>query len=139
MVAAKYIGLWGQISSLFFSRFSERFLTLLQSADSNCLCVVVGTKLDLVEEIPRQVTPDEGYILAKKLNSSRPTELPYFETSSVTGQNVDRVFEYIFETLLPLKEGEQKYRRKVNTAVVNLNDAPQDKKPDNQPEKSKCC
>ena len=103
------------------------------------MCVVVGTKVDLLTKTQRRVSQQDGLLLAKKINSSRPQELPYFETSSLTGHNVNRVFEYIFDTLLPLKEGEQRYYRKTNSGVVHLEESPKQKEAEGESEKSKCC
>ena len=95
--------------------------------------------MDLLSKTPRKVSQQDGLLLAKKINSSRPQELPYFETSSLSGQNVNRLFEYIFDTLLPLKEGEQRYHRRTNPGVVNLEDNAKPGEAEGQPAKSKCC
>jgi Ras-related protein Rab-20 len=66
------------------------------------------------------VSQETGQELAKQLNENkhRPleslTQLPFFETSSKTGENVDKVFEYILENCLPLNDHAtaQKYIRK---------------------------
>ena len=99
----------------------------------------MGTKVDLLTQTERKVSQQDGLLLAKQINSSRPQELPYFETSSLTGQNVNRVFEYIFDTLLPLREGEQRYYRINTPGVVHLEASPKQKEAEGQPEKYKCC
>lgn len=79
-----------------------RFQSLLEAAEENCLVVIVGMKLDLLTGSNRAVSASDGKLLAKELNKQQLAELPYFETSSLTGHNVDRVFEYIFQHCLPL-------------------------------------
>ena len=82
--------------------FRARFTPLLEAAEDNCLVIVVGTKLDLVSDSNRAVPPQDAKILARDLNKQPLSELPYFETSSLSGHNVDRVFQYIFQHCLPL-------------------------------------
>ena len=101
--------------SFFFSRFilhfRARFLPLLESAREDCLKVVVGTKSDLVES--REITPEEAKQFSREINQnvnlSKLKSDPYFETSSKTGNNVTRVFEYIFDYCLPLSDEEKKH------------------------------
>ena len=115
----------------------ERHIPLLQTAEENCLRIVVGTKLDLVNDTTRQVSRDMGKALAKNQNKGRFDEanvVPYFETSSKTGENVEEVFSFILNTCLPLEdECMKKIERKHSGACVNLHE------PNNCPEKRKCC
>ena len=53
---------------------------------------VLGNKNDLIED--RSISKEEAEILAKSLN------LNYFETSALTGDNIDNSFKNIAETLL---------------------------------------
>ena len=86
---------------------SSRFVPLLSSAEENCLCVVVGTKCDLItdtnsERYSRVV--GDGLELAKELNKDRHFELDapaFFVTSSLRNENVQDVFEFIFKAILP--------------------------------------
>lgn len=120
-----------------FSR--TRFIPLLQAAEKDCLLVVVGTKLDLIsEDRPRQVMREEALTFASEINAHLSTKdkkvLPYFETSSKTGQNVPRVFEYIFEFCLG---SESQIKLKRDKDCVNLSQGtsniPQGER------KSNCC
>lgn len=84
----------------------NRFVPLLESASENCLKIVVATKLDLVSngcKFPRKVSTEQGLQLAKILNPSLANNcyVPYFETSSLTGYNVDKVFQFAFEYFFP--------------------------------------
>lgn len=97
------------------------FAPLLVSALPNCTCVVVGTKLDLVQpfnlhpdvlpsNISKQVNEtkirtierEDGLLLAKQLNPHLSDQIDrlYIETSSLTGENVDIVFENLFDLCL---------------------------------------
>ena len=75
-------------------------MPLLEYANDDCIKVLVGMKLDLVSQTNREVTPDRGILFARDINPQTLSDLPYFETSSVSGHNVNRVFEYILEHCL---------------------------------------
>ena len=115
----------------------ERHIPLLQSAKENCLRVVVGTKLDLVNNTTRQISADVGRTLAKAQNKGRFDDtdvVPYFETSSKTGKNVEDVFSFILNTCLPLENNcEENMVRKSSEGCVDLH------KPNSSHEKKKCC
>ena len=89
-------------------------MPLLQAAEGDHLAVVVGTKHDLVASRGRHVSHGDGLLLARELNSRRLTDVPYFETSSLNGQRVGDVFEYIFQRCLGDKESH------VEQSVVTL-------------------
>ena len=97
--------------------YRARFLPLLHCVEDNCLKVVVATKIDLLSEHERKVKPEEGMLFAKELNKDHTSEVPFFETSSVTGQNVVRVFDYIFRVCLDDSRMQSKRR---NPSVVDL-------------------
>lgn len=94
-----------------------RFLPLLESAKENCLKVVVGTKSDVTES--REITPEEARQFSREINQnidlSKLKSDPYFETSSKTGSNVTRVFEYIFDYCLPLTDSDKISPQKPDT------------------------
>lgn len=94
--------------------YRARFLPLLDSADPDCVKIVVGTKMDLLTGDSREVTPEEAKRFAREINStvdpSKFTCDPYFETSSLTGYNVNEVFEFIFQLCLPMS-GDTKKKR----------------------------
>ena len=95
-----------------FQVLKERHLQLLEAAEPNCLIVVVGTKTDLVTRDSREVPSSVGEKLAIEQNErkGRPRSgfsvYPFFETSAKTGNNVDKVFELILNTCLPLDDEE---------------------------------
>ena len=84
--------------------FSTRFIALLQTAEPGCLKVVVGCKSDCLPTEKRAVRLQECQNLALQLNPGHSDMActPYFETSSLKGLNVERVFEFIFSHCLPL-------------------------------------
>ncbi|KAI8764449.1 ras-related protein Rab-20 [Biomphalaria glabrata] len=99
-------------SSQTFESLWARFGSILEAANEDCLKVVVGTKMDLLDQSNRDITPEEGKKLARELNEhldfkKMPHE-PYFETSSLTNQNVDEVFQFIFQYCLPLSAEQKK-------------------------------
>ena len=95
------------------------FVPLLQAALDNCVVVVVGTKLDLVATGNRAVERADAVALAQELNAaSTGKHEPYFETSSLTGDNVQAVFEYIFNNCLPQAGGDHSH------STVDLTNSP---------------
>ena len=113
----------------------NRFLQLTQTAEENCLYVVVGTKLDLLKEVKREVTLQEGLLLTQEVNARlKLKDIPYFETSSISGHNVSRVFEYILNYILPLDGSVPS--KKSPPGVVELDGS---KKGKGEEKKSGCC
>ena len=119
----------------------ERHLRLLQAAEPNCLVVMVGTKKDLVTHATREVAQTVGQKLAIEQNAhkGRPeesfTQIPFFETSSKTGENVEKVFEFILNTCLPLDNPDVARNSARKVTGINLEEFPR-----NEPRKSgKCC
>lgn len=99
----------------------ERHIPLLESAEKNCFCVIVGTKLDLVNDSTREISAEIGRSLAQHQNKDKGLDLksiPYFETSSKSGKNVDEVFSLILNTCLPLDEPVK--AKTASVGVVNL-------------------
>ena len=101
---------------------------------------MVGTKLDLVNDTTRQISRDVGKALAKSQNKVRYADstetnvVPYFETSSKTGKNVEDVFSFILNTCLPLdNDCKEKMTGKLSGGCVDLH------QPKNCHEKRKCC
>lgn len=120
----------------------DKHLHLLQSAEPNCLIVIVGTKKDLIITQSRAVSEEAGKQLAKQQNSNKSRELtslsciPFFETSSKTGEQVDEVFDFILNSCLPLDDNAtaRMYARK-NTGV-EMEDKTACK---DEPTRGKCC
>jgi len=88
-----------------FQSIEDRYTALLETAAENCSIVISGTKKDLVSDSNREVTAEIGAAKAKELCERWNSKLhesgrcPFFETSSLTGENVKALFEHIFETL----------------------------------------
>lgn len=111
-------------------QLEERFLSLTDSANNDCLFAVVGNKADLTdpcaqvtprEDNPAGPTPPTTPTLRKQVlredavafynaiiryKALEPETLPSaedmcFETSAKTGYNVDMLFEKLFDLLLP--------------------------------------
>jgi len=101
---------WKDTHTRFCFYFRAIFLPLLDdSAHDNCVKIVVGTKLDLVESMSRAVSTQDGQALANEINSPRLTgrNIPlYFETSSRTGFNVEKAFESLFKLCEPAMKAE---------------------------------
>ena len=97
--------------------------------EENCLRVVVGAKLDLVtSDAMRAVTKQEGRAFASEINSHflekrKDVELPFFETSSKTGECVTQAFEYIFEHCLSAISDEYRIKNKSGTIDIRNSDS----------------
>ncbi|KAJ8322058.1 hypothetical protein KUTeg_000529 [Tegillarca granosa] len=92
----------------------------------------MGMKLDLMTPESRDITLEEGKKLARELNenidiSKLPSD-PYFETSSLNGQHVNEVFEFIFQHCLPLTEAQRKAAFEKNSGTVELTEKDSTKK-----------
>lgn len=104
----------------------DRHLQLLEAAEPHCLVVMVGTKRDLVTPMTRDVPETVGRKLAIEQNLKKGrteeslSQIPFFETSAKTGQNVEKVFDLILNTCLPLddKEVARNYTRKSTGLVL---------------------
>ena len=128
-----------------YKKLQEIFIPLLQDSVDNCLTVVVGTKMDLLDEEKnvRQVRRSEGVNLAlcqhkfqleRALKHSPNTFLKdvdgsklYYETSSKTGKGVDQLFGDIQCMLLDHLDNDKgaakkKAQGKESGKVVNLED-----------------
>lgn len=103
-----------------------RFSNILEAANLDCLKVVVGTKLDLIkaESDSRDVTFDEGQKLAMELNSnldiSSLPHAPYFETSSLLDENIQKVFDFILDYCLPLSAEQKSKQEFSKNSVIDL-------------------
>ena len=85
-----------------------------------------------MEKKTRYVTQEDTFSLASELNSQQLDSIPYFETSSISGQNVDRVFDFILNHCLPLDNAQGSSKR--SSSVVDLSNSK------NTPSaKSGCC
>ncbi|XP_075056112.1 ras-related protein Rab-20 [Mixophyes fleayi] len=107
----------------------ERFLGLTDTANVDCLFIVVGNKIDLSEDceaeeelegerprtssaskVRKQVTKEDAIALYKRIMRYRMVDENYapaadkmcFESSAKTGHNVDVVFESVFNMVVPL-------------------------------------
>lgn len=98
-----------------FNSLKTRFLPMLSSAKDSCIYVVVGTKLDLFsqEDSTRKgVDSEDASRFAAEINSHLPEGtfpdgvVPFFETSSKSGDGVDNLFTFIFDQLLERMEKE---------------------------------
>ncbi|XP_077339024.1 ras-related protein Rab-20 [Lithobates pipiens] len=108
----------------------DRFLGLTDTANSDCLFVVVGNKVDLTDgfeegevesngerprtssnsKVRKQVNIEDAHALYKRIMKYRMVDDSYapaaekmcFETSAKTGHNVDDLFESVFKMVIPL-------------------------------------
>ena len=98
----------------------NKWLYLLSQNVSDKAKILVGSKLDLSEE-KRIVTEEEGQNLADKNN------MPFYETSSKTGENVEKIFFTLAQNIYE------------NLSNENINDNASVKIIQNQEHKKKGC
>lgn len=143
-------------------QLEDRFLSLTDSANSDCVFAVVGNKADLTDPcaqdsatedtlvgttppptptVHKQVAREDAVALYNRLIRYKALEthiLPHaedmcFETSAKTGYNVDTLFETLFELLLPSIIRKQAQTQKESSTVF-LEDCQEEKR-----RKSECC
>lgn len=101
--------------------------------------VVVGTKRDLVTNSSREIPLSAGERLALEQNEKkgRPSssfqEKPFFETSAKSGENVEKVFDFILNTCLPLHDEETAKKSVRRTLGIDLEQKSQNES------SNKCC
>lgn len=143
-------------------QLEERFFSLTDSANSDCVFAIVGNKADLTnphaqvittEDTPagppsphtpivrKQVAGEDAVALYNRIIRYKALDthaLPRaedmcFETSAKTGYNVDAVFETMFELLLPSIIRKQAQTQR-DSAIISLEDCQEEEK-----KKSQCC
>lgn len=103
--------------------------------------VVVGTKKDLVTGSSREIASSAGESLALEQNEKKGrasgsfNEKPFFETSAKSGENVQKVFDFILNTCLPLDNEDTAKRSLRQTIGIDLENESQTQ---NESAK-KCC
>ena len=132
-----------------FDALDGRHSNLLETVAKECVMVFVGTKIDLLNQkidgkcMIREVSPEESLQKAlefserwdsKKHPSGMP---PSFETSSKENENVNDVFEYIFESILPSSR-ETLQRTPSPSGLIQLSPNSNTDR-ENIQKKSKCC
>ncbi|KAG8195702.1 hypothetical protein JTE90_002965 [Oedothorax gibbosus] len=110
-----------------FYNLNERYIPILNDVSSAKLKVIVATKSDLLETNIRKVTEDEGMELAHKSNPNLDftnSFVPYFETSAITGHNVNKLFEYIFTYFYPFGDDSTKLNNCIRDSIILEKDEP---------------
>ncbi len=87
-----------------FESLDKWYEKLVIHSGKNIPFVIAGNKADLREFGHAQVDVAEGYEYAAKMSNQSIFEIPYFETSALTGLNVNYVFEHLLLSLDNLTE-----------------------------------
>ena len=77
-----------------FSMIEEWFKSIIENKRKDAQVILIGNKKDLVNRV---ISAEQGESLAKKF------EIKYYETSALSGENVDQVFEELAENILKIK------------------------------------
>lgn len=133
-----------------FLQLDQRHSRLLETVSNQCVMVFVGTKLDLLNKklngktYTREVTFEESTQQALEFSDRWSSKrhplgmLPSFETSSKQNQNVNDVFEYIFETILP-SSARAAQRTPSPSGLIRLDPNSKEDSGCHEQTKSKCC
>ena len=77
-----------------FSMIEEWFKSIIENKREGAQVILIGNKKDMVNRV---ISAEQGESLAKKF------EIKYYETSALSGENVDQVFEELAENILKIK------------------------------------
>ena len=77
-----------------FSMIEEWFKSIIENKRKDAQVILIGNKKDMVNRV---ISAEQGESLAKKF------EIKYYETSALSGENVDQVFEELAENILKTK------------------------------------
>ena len=78
-----------------FENTPKWLMEMRKNMNKSIPVVILGNKVDLRSEVPNAVEPKHGRGLAKAVGeyySDNKFEIPYYETSAKTGENVDNAF-----------------------------------------------
>lgn len=91
--------------------------------------VLVGNKIDLRDKVEFTLSPEEGEKLAQRITIKNNMQVPYIESSAMTGKHIDKIFSTISQNVVdfqmnkPVIEEEddddkiQKYIDSVNDVI----------------------
>ena len=77
-----------------FSMIEEWFKSIIENKRKDAQVILIGNKKDMVNRV---ISAEQGESVAKKF------EIKYYETSALSGENVDQVFEELAENILKIK------------------------------------
>ena len=77
-----------------FSMIEEWFKSIIENKRKDAQVILIGNKKDMVNRV---ISAEQGESLAKKF------EIKYYETSALSGENVDQAFEELAENILKIK------------------------------------
>ena len=69
--------------------------------------VLVGNKVDLRDTVSDAINPKAGLKYAKDLTEWSGFEVPYIESSALTGENIDMIFNQLIEEIKIMKSTEE--------------------------------
>lgn len=112
---------------LTFDNIDKWIADLKINGDENIMIFLVGNKSDLNNN--REVSKDEG------INKSEKYNVPFLETSALQGDNIDRVFEELIQSVYVNNSEEllEENKKAINNGV----DINEDDKDNNK--ENKCC
>ncbi len=99
-------------------------------ADPNIIKVMVGNKVDLEHE--RKVTSEEANELAQE------SEMPYFETSAKTGQNIQELMSYLMKEIYNKKFQSAENVNRLQSVKIKRNSSAPTGSPQKQKKDCKC-
>ena len=112
-----------------FSMIEEWFTSIIENKRKGAQVILIGNKTDSVNRV---ISEEQGKSLAKKY------EVQYYETSALSGENVDKVFEELAESILKMKLNSEE-EESISLSYNSVRDGKKKKSEKDRDKKQPCC
>ena len=112
-----------------FSMIEEWFTSIIENKRKGAQVILIGNKTDSVNRV---ISEEQGKSLAKKY------EVQYYETSALSGENVDKVFEELAESILKMKLNSEE-EESISLSYNSVRDGKKKNSEKDRDKKQPCC
>ena len=112
-----------------FSMIEEWFTSIIENKRKGAQVIFIGNKTDSVNRV---ISEEQGKSLAKKY------EVQYYETSALSGENVDKVFEELAESILKMKLNSEE-EESISLSYNSVRDGKKKNSEKDRDKKQPCC
>ena len=112
-----------------FSMIEEWFTSIIENKTKGARVILIGNKTDSVNRV---ISEEQGKSLAKKY------EVQYYETSALSGENVDKVFEELAESILKMKLNSEE-EESISLSYNSVRDGKKKNSEKDRDKKQPCC